>query len=383
MQSLALLSSSMNLDYSRDGGVLTGTSTGTVTTSGGKLVLTAAGTKRVDWSVFRNAPITHQTDVEIWVTPNYSGAPADYQTFFYKGNTIDSDGGRFHISHQGDNGLYLQSVAAVSGQSVQFRLPNWNPVAGTEYIIRATSNWTTGVHQIFVNGILVATGAVTTGTQFHGALMMRVGSDWSGLNVANFSCRYLQIRDSVQYTASYTTAVPTVPTASSDPGIANVKTGTTYGFGGSSLTGTYDGSDRWTDPGFANVLSGVQYKANSTTNNRTGTLIAGVPEVPLTSTGLFPDIERLVVKATNRVLGTTISYTRFGFTAVNIRGTFNNEWVDIQGTTLLKPVLRTDLAQLAGAAGNQDICTINSVNYRVLEVRKDAFGGAILILQKV
>lgn len=52
------------------------------------------------------------------------------------------------------------------------------------------------------------------------------------------------------------------------PSLANTKTGVA-GDGG---TGTYDGSDRWTDPGEANVLLNTQYKANSLTNNKTGTL---------------------------------------------------------------------------------------------------------------
>lgn len=54
------------------------------------------------------------------------------------------------------------------------------------------------------------------------------------------------------------------------PGASSVKTGVTYD-SGSSVTGTYDGSDRWTDPGNTNVKNGVQYKANSLTNNKTGT----------------------------------------------------------------------------------------------------------------
>lgn len=49
----------------------------------------------------------------------------------------------------------------------------------------------------------------------------------------------------------------------------NVKTGVAFGV---ADTGTYDGSDRWSDPGIATVLSGQAYKANSTSNNRTGTL---------------------------------------------------------------------------------------------------------------
>ena len=58
------------------------------------------------------------------------------------------------------------------------------------------------------------------------------------------------------------------------PSTANVKTGITYGASLGS-TGTYDGSDRWTDPGESNVRSGTAYKANSVSNNKTGTLSVG------------------------------------------------------------------------------------------------------------
>lgn len=82
----------------------------------------------------------------------------------------------------------------------------------------------------------------------------------------------------------------------SDPGEANVRLGTTYKYGSptpnktgtaripsagnvkigyaydssDSVTGTYDGSDRWTDPGESNVRLSTAYKANSTSNNKTG-----------------------------------------------------------------------------------------------------------------
>jgi hypothetical protein len=55
------------------------------------------------------------------------------------------------------------------------------------------------------------------------------------------------------------------------PADNTVKTGTTFEHN-SEHTGTYDGSDRWTDPGEANVRDGTAYKANSTSNNKEGTL---------------------------------------------------------------------------------------------------------------
>lgn len=87
-------------------------------------------------------------------------------------------------------------------------------------------------------------------------------------------------------------AVQRQEATSTDPGIANVRSGQGYAINGSSLTGTaaiptaantktgvavdattgtYDGSDRWTDPTEACVKTGTPYKANSTTNNKTGT----------------------------------------------------------------------------------------------------------------
>lgn len=60
------------------------------------------------------------------------------------------------------------------------------------------------------------------------------------------------------------------------PAASNVKTGVQ--FDNHSKTGSYDGSDRWSNPGPANVRQGTAYKANSTTNNQTGSL-----DLPATS----------------------------------------------------------------------------------------------------
>jgi hypothetical protein len=54
------------------------------------------------------------------------------------------------------------------------------------------------------------------------------------------------------------------------PSLANTK----IGVAGDGGTGTYDGSDRWTDIAESKVELGYAYKANSTTNNKTGTLAA-------------------------------------------------------------------------------------------------------------
>ena len=70
-------------------------------------------------------------------------------------------------------------------------------------------------------------------------------------------------------------------------GTGSVKLAVPFG-PSSSLTGTYDGSDRWTDPGQANVLVGADYKANSATNNRSGTVIQPLVSQVLASTPFGP-----------------------------------------------------------------------------------------------
>ena len=76
-------------------------------------------------------------------------------------------------------------------------------------------------------------------------------------------------------------------TSYTDPGVANVKTGTAYTQVGVSLVGTYDGSDRWTAPSVGDLRAGIQLKNNSTSINLTGTLVA--PSLANTKTGVAGD----------------------------------------------------------------------------------------------
>lgn len=84
-------------------------------------------------------------------------------------------------------------------------------------------------------------------------------------NLLKTGTAYIPTATNVRYGTNVdaTTGTCVVPTA------ANTKTGVSVDV---SDTGTYDGSDRWTDPGVAHVELATVYKANSTTNNRTGTL---------------------------------------------------------------------------------------------------------------
>lgn len=74
--------------------------------------------------------------------------------------------------------------------------------------------------------------------------------------------------------SGFITASPLNGGVNTGAGAANIRIGAAEVIYGVTANGTYDGSDRWTDPGENKVLSGETYKANSLTNNKTGTLVA-------------------------------------------------------------------------------------------------------------
>lgn len=88
-------------------------------------------------------------------------------------------------------------------------------------------------------------------------------SSWTTLAASN-----------IRLSSTQTQAGATVTGTLASPALSDIK----IGVAGDGGTGTYDGSDRWTDAGVTNVRLSTAYKANSTSNNRTGTL-----DLPATS----------------------------------------------------------------------------------------------------
>src|ERR1019366_3078820 len=106
------------------------------------------------------------------------------------------------------------------------------------------------------------------------------------------------------------------------PVIGTVQTGVLYGVSGTSLTGTYTGSDRWSDPGIANVRLGTSYEANSTTNNRTGTLIVPNPATVLSGVGTDNTVGTFVVPTSSQNASAVWEELLVSHTTVNTFGWF-------------------------------------------------------------
>lgn len=127
--------------------------------------------------------------------------------------------------------------------------------SGTAYKANSTSNNRTGTAAI------PGASDVKVGVATDATVGTYDGSDrWSDPGVAN-------VRLATAYKANSLTNNRTGTVR--EPATSEVKVGVAYG-AADALTGTYDGSDRWTDPLEANVKIGTAYKANSTSNNKTG-----------------------------------------------------------------------------------------------------------------
>lgn len=358
----------------------------------------------LSWPAHKNLFDGRAFWIHMGIIPQYTGVPASSQSFWTIGYT-NWDGGAqnydaFHTG--GSGGMYIYGHNELAANSFNTNGNVWSPVSGTKYdlVWKWDGTTTANSYKLYINGVLhdqltpfsALSAALTSGDWPAILLGCTFNNKFSNFDLYEFNIGSGDI-DPTNVTlesgagslngsrTSFMSVSAFSGSTYTDPGIANVKTGTAYTQAGVSLTGTYTGSDRWSDPGVIYVLEGTQYKANSLTNNRTGTLVTLQADAP--STDMFKNLESLVLKTTTKTLGITVSYTRLGQLAETIKGVFDNAYVEVQGVTSIKPVLQIRLADLTGEPNKGDTVLINAINYRVLESRKDGFGGSTLILQKV
>lgn len=180
-------------------------------------------------------------------------------------------------------GQYAGTTATSSSSTLTDSGANFaNVVAGRDYLyISASTGGNTGVFGISskTSTTIVADGTLGSGSSITYSIIYGRNPTPTA-NILNSAT----IGAFPGATVTGYQAIGAVQPQYTDPGVAQVKTGTPYTYGGASATGTYDGSDRWTDPGQDNVRNGTAYKANSTSNNKTGDLV--VPTAAQVKTGV-------------------------------------------------------------------------------------------------
>lgn len=196
-----------------------------------------------------------------------TGAAADGLSldngFIMAYNNIFSNNGRDGARANAVTGLFANynNYFANSGVArTNFPVGVNDKTLDPQYVDRTNGNFLIGANLGMQGFPSVFPGALTTAYKDIGAVQNDPTTGYSDPGVAN-----VRLATAYKYNSSTNNRTGTARI----PGVANVKTGFVYD-SSDSLTGTYDGSDRWTDPGDNNVRFATVYKANSTTNNKTG-----------------------------------------------------------------------------------------------------------------
>lgn len=97
----------------------------------------------------------------------------------------------------------------------------------------------------------------------------------------------------------------------------------------------------------------------------------------------FRKTQKSVVKLTTKALGDYDTYHLLPeATDSEIKGIFDNAFLEVLGVQSTYPVYNVDLETIPRYPSVKDKLTIEGVLYKILEVRPDGIGGALLVLQK-
>lgn len=311
-------------------------------TFGGTMLQTSAAVTNIEWPCHDNGPIgAAGFTVLIRTVPNFTGTLSSARGgLFTIGNT------RSQRAYWGGISIYIDSTSKVRlGSGSRSNGGNYFNAAQFNYAITFTQNvpidiWVTwdgtttaGAAKLYTadNGNTPTLRATLTAGAANTELWNRAAmASISNSNVADFVNTFLGdlnemvIWDEVIDPTSFGARTDFIPVPADNYSgytytslaASEVKTGTAYGPGPGTLTGTYTGSDRWTDPGVANVRSGTAYKADSTSNNRTGTM--AVPAASNVLVGVAVDA------TTGTYVGVTAGEVKTGTSfGVGLTGTYD------------------------------------------------------------
>lgn len=201
-----------NGDYG--GGVLTGTNSGGVLTTGGggkfgeALNLTGGTLKYVYFPAALNADFTQVGAIGMWVKPNYTASPSSVRQFFsiskdHTGslnNLMES----YHDNTAGTGHIWWRLFDSAGGSIFSADLGAWSPVSGTWYYLEWNIDITTGASRFFINGTQFGATQATTGTRTNTAGFLNVGTDRSLATTTDFLFDDIVVFSAVQHTANFT-----------------------------------------------------------------------------------------------------------------------------------------------------------------------------------
>lgn len=97
----------------------------------------------------------------------------------------------------------------------------------------------------------------------------------------------------------------------------------------------------------------------------------------------FSNLTNATNKTLIKIFGIPVTYTHSSDDSVaEIKGVFENSFVEVNGVTDLKPTLKIRTADLELTPQEDDQVEVNSTEYTVVDAQLDTHGIALLILKK-
>lgn len=218
----------------------------------------------------------------LWrIIPRWTGTPSVIMNLCSIGSYSGSGLGKIEVSILTSGAIRVrtsnrnQSTLTLNDTSGTTSFTSGTPV---DIMFSWDGTTTSGAMKVSIDGVELSTmtaasAQVALESLVRTGIIIGAGVD---TNHSDYDLNEFVIWDNAQ-THTYATRTDFISPPSTGDGIpatTNVKTGVSFYIPSSfsAQSGTYDGSDRWSDPGEANVRLGTAYKANSTSNNKTGTL---------------------------------------------------------------------------------------------------------------
>lgn len=98
---------------------------------------------------------------------------------------------------------------------------------------------------------------------------------------------------------------------------------------------------------------------------------------------MFKTLENIIVKTNVNVFGRIFTYHYLPEVEDrSFKGIFDNAHIEIQGVSTVNPIITLYEGDLFREPSVKDKLTINSVLYKIIDIRPDGVGGILLVLQK-
>ncbi len=200
-----------NLDYSRGGGVLTGTVVdGTIINTGGFLDMTTPGKKKLRFAPLFNVSMGPIFSIRLTIKFPYAGAPAQDNEIFQQTSNQDDNTNQVRILHEGNTKLHFIVKGSISEIDLN---ANFSPTLNQTIEALLCVNLPAGRVTAFVNGNIFAQSTSPVQTRRNWCDLFQMGQPYVDTgSSANFFAKDLISYNTELFTSSYTPgySLPTV-----------------------------------------------------------------------------------------------------------------------------------------------------------------------------